>query len=574
MAKSVGPVDPGKQLPKDPNVRLERTDRTDVVEGPNRGLAFQDGREDKPVTLNDGGPGAIRSTGIRVPGPMAGVEGHYFHPERTVGEGGIINSPLAPPWPSDTAGIERLLREDYPLVPGLPDAADKVQRAAMDKVAQDPRAFAKKLALRLRNEQQIRTIERNQKIQDGFDHLLAGPDAGSVPGRAAALVSMIRTGLPKELPADATPEYQATFEWLTQGEGADRDRKIFDGLRKQFRAGEAKVFGEALQGGLAEGRSLPAAVQGALDRIPVPVTVEVDGLKPAMSGDFAFGPRQKSWKGNALDAIDGTKLGAALFNTALHPAATLLSALVFEEVVNDAMSNPSAYGFEQMDRFGVAMMAGGVAAGKGFTAKNVHLPVQFIYDADGESNTTAFDGVRHIAQGAAEQAGREVDVKMVGVHTDPVAAYLRALFRSMHPDPSIGEGRMPGEVAIVSSHTDGVRNMRSMAQRMAEEGTGEPLILTNTTHPPKTIEPSELAEHDWTFESLRQTIFDITDHIREHSALPQTVKDRFPPDSFMGQQIVPVIEQVLADPKSEPMRNLVMARLQEDRHALENFYRH
>ncbi|HJL42645.1 MAG TPA: hypothetical protein RMG48_15175, partial [Myxococcales bacterium LLY-WYZ-16_1] len=73
MAKSVGPVDPGKQLPKDLDVGLERTGRTDVVKESNRGLAFQDGREDKPVTLNDGGPGAIRSTGIRVPGPMAGV---------------------------------------------------------------------------------------------------------------------------------------------------------------------------------------------------------------------------------------------------------------------------------------------------------------------------------------------------------------------------------------------------------------------------------------------------------------------------------------------------------------------
>lgn len=457
---------------------------------------------------------------------LAEVGGVRFRPSRTVEEG-AFNSPLAPPWPRTTEGIVETLKHRYPLVDQLPAHADKVQRAFMKLVSSDPRAFARRVAQKFKMDQQRRTAERNAHITKAVsDVLMENPMASGA-------------------------------EIADRVEGRVRSKA----LKSQFRAGETDTYLEAFRLALSEGKDVPAANRLALKRIPIPVVVEVDAIKVA-SGDFANGPKKSGFKHNPLDAIDGPKVGAALYNTALHPAATLLSALVLEEVVKDATERPSDYGFDQVDRLALAMMCGGVAAGKGFTSKNVALPVHFIYDADGESNTTAFEGVLALAKAS------KIDFLLVGIHTDPIAAYIRSLYRAL--DPENGEGRIPGEIASVSSHSDGVANMLRFAQRLKETKEGHPLILTNTTDPPSLLPLDHIRVPQ--FEALLPEVFRITDHIREHGRLPDEVKARFDKIPFMRDDIIPRLERALTDPKNEPMTQLVLGRLAEDRDALRSYY--
>lgn len=484
-------------------------------------------RQTVPVISDGGTADRLDAGGKKLPVATV-IGGAPFTPQRTQGERGTYNSPLAPKWPEGSGAIEDLLRNRFPMIQGLPANAAKVQEAFMKMVSSDPRAFAKRVAQKVKMDQQRRTAERNAKITKAMsDVLMAHPMATK----------------------------DELFAQVQSAVGAKP-------LKGQFRAGEAQIYLDRFKASLDAGMDFPAANRAALKQIPVPVVVEVDAIKAA-SGDFANGPAPSQFKDNPLESLDGAKVGAALFNTALHPGATLVSALIFEEVVKDAVANPADYGFDHLGgEYAMAMMGGGVAAGKGFTSKNLNLPVQFIYDADGESNTTAFEGLLRIAQES------NIDFMMVGIQTDPLAAYLRSLYRAL--DPVDGEGRIPGEIASVSSHTDGVANMMQFARHLRDTGAGQAVILTNTTDPPSRVDIDSVEVPK--FEALRPQIFAITDHVRKHGTLPDDVKKRFENIPFMRDQIIPKLEKALTDPANEKMRNLVLGRLAEDRDALKKYY--
>jgi len=293
------------------------------------------------------------------------------------------------------------------------------------------------------------------------------------------------------------------------------------------------VFSTALEQGSQRGSALKAM----LDAVRVPLKIETDEIK-LMSPHF--NGAKVDLRGTAYDGGDPSKVGPAVFNTALHPTATAVARVALELVMRQ-IDGP------------VVVMAGGVAAGKGFAAQKANFDdsdAVIIYDSDGESSQTFIDAVQAIAA----RTGNEV--RMVGVITDPVAAWLRAVHRAFD------QGRTVSETAFAYSHSTGVENMIISARKMKERGQDVVLIDNNTW--PKLYEGAPPPPMD--FKKAYGQIKDITDSLERTGRVPEWVQEAFADNDYMLNQVIEPLEAKMADPSQSPQRKAIFDSLKEDRH--------
>ena len=282
------------------------------------------------------------------------------------------------------------------------------------------------------------------------------------------------------------------------------------------------------------------ARRAMLDAVHVPLKIETDEIK-LMSPHFN-GQRIRLGQ-SVYDGADAAKIGPAVFNTALHPTATALARIAVELALKET-DGP------------VVVMAGGVAAGKGFAAQKANFDdrdAAVIFDPDGESSQTFLETIEALAT----EHGTEV--RLVGVVTDPIAAWLRALGRSFE------EGRTVSETAFSHSHSTGVENMIAGAQRMRARNKDVVLIDNNAW--PKLYEGEP--PPPMSMEATYGKITDITDSLDQTGRVPDWVREAFYDNDYMMKHVIDPLEAKMQDPDRLQERKAIFDSLKEDRRVFE-----
>lgn len=319
-------------------------------------------------------------------------------------------------------------------------------------------------------------------------------------------------------------------------EAAGQALQHISGLKPGSRAKLLEAFATRIR----EGGTVSEAGKAMLGAVHVPLKIETDEIK-LMSPHFRG---VKVDVGHSVyDGADAAKIGPAVFNTALHPTATAIARLAVELALKST-DGP------------LVVMAGGVAAGKGFAAKKANFDdsdAAIVFDPDGESSQTFLETVENLA---AENGN---EVRMVGVVTDPVAAWLRALNRSFE------EGRTVSETAFSHSHSVGVENMITNAREL--KARGHDVVLIDNNAWPKLYEGEPPAPM-----GLQETygrVKDITDALDRTGRVPDWVRQVFDGNRYMLESVIDPLEQKMQNPKLLQERKAIFDSLMEDRSVFE-----
>ena len=297
---------------------------------------------------------------------------------------------------------------------------------------------------------------------------------------------------------------------------------------------------DAFSGAINEGQGVRAATDRMLSAVHVPLKIETDEIK-LMSPHFSG--RKVDLGNSVYDGADKAKIGPAIFNTALHPTATAVARIALELLLRET-DGP------------LVVMAGGVAAGKGFAAKKANFDdsdAAVVFDPDGESSQTFLETVESLAA----QHGNEM--RLVGVVTDPVAAWLRAVNRSFE------EGRTVSETAFAHSHSVGVENMLTGARGLRARGRDVVLIDNNTFPKLYNGEPPAPMGLQETFGRIK----DITDTLDQTGRVPNWVRRDFGGNDYMMKYVIGPLEQKMAEPGRLQERKAIFDSLKEDRSVFE-----
>ncbi len=490
--------DRGRQTSKGGPTQLDEGDGLtgQRVRAPDASLAVS-------VAVRTEGPGVMQAKVKGLASPSAEVEVHWQPDlqDRTI-QGLTRFTPVSTPWAPTFEGAVEAARHVQPL-PNLSPSVRQAERTFRAMVKKDPVALA---------EAYLTQAKVNQK------RLRARTQAA------------IKEELSKELKGVDRSQPEALIV------AAERALDQTSGLKAGSRAKLLQAFSTRIR----EGASLKEAAESLLATVHVPLKIETDEIK-LMSPHFN-GTRVNL--GNSVyDGADATKIGPAVFNTALHPSATAIARIALELVLRET-DGP------------LVVMAGGVAAGKGFAAKKANFDdsdAAVVFDPDGESSQTFIDTVEALA---AEHGN---EMRLVGVVTDPVAAWLRALNRSFE------EGRTVSETAFSHSHSTGVENMITAADGLRERGHDVVLIDNNAW--PKLYEgrpppPMGLQE---TYGRIK----DITDVLDQTGRVPDWVTKAFQKNEYMMEHVIRPLEQRMQDPRLLQERKAIFDSLKEDRSVFE-----
>ncbi len=440
------------------------------------------------------GPSATtpRAGGEKGALPLTGT----WHPDLSArGDTGMTKfTPVSTPWPKTWDDAVQAARSVKPL-PELTPSVRAAESSFRDLVAQDPAGAA---AAYLRQAKVVRA-RYVAELQQQVKAALAGLEAG--PGLAAA---------------------------------AEAKLAAIGNLKPSVRA---KVLETLLLA--AKASELPKAIDAALTRVQVPLKIETDEIK-LMSPHFNGTKVQLG--GSPYEGADAAKIGPAIFNTALHPTATAVARLALELALNDLAPG------EQ-----VVVMAGGVAAGKGYAAKKANFDgaeAKLVFDPDGESSQTFLETL------SAMTEERGLKLKVVGVVTDPIAAWLRAMSRAFE------EGRTVSETAFAHSHTTGVDNLVAAARHLATRGVEVALVDNNQS--PRVMAPGE-APKTMTMAEAYAKVTDITDSLKRTGDVPAWVREQYAANPYMMASVIEPLRARMHDPASFTQKAAIFDSLREDR---------
>lgn len=206
--------------------------------------------------------------------------------------------------------------------------------------------------------------------------------------------------------------------------------------------------------------------RGQSQRFGGPLVIEVDEIK--MLCPYYREPFNMKGREDPYSRTDREKISAAIYNKALHATATGVARIAFETAL-DQLPPESV----------VMVMAGGVAAGKGYAVanmKDIQKGVGLVLDPDGESSQTFLPTVH----GMVAERGHQL--RFVGVRTEPELAWTRCLDRASK------KGRLPDEALFAHSHSRGVENMvKGLAWLDQQDSPG--ILIDNGGDTPRRVEP-------------------------------------------------------------------------------------
>lgn len=421
-------------------------------------------------------------------------------------------SPVSAPWAAAgdrTAAISAV--RNAQILPGLKDDVLAAALAFRNAIAKDPSAAAEAFIFAMASEQKSQTNRLREDVRGALQPVIrqfSEPDAERVRQTAALL--------------------GASIEVPSRSGGAERIREVSPELRARFMA--------ALEGGLRDGQPFAVATEQALSTLSIPLKLETDAIKLLSSH---FSGERIDLKDTAYEQADATKVGPAQYNTALHPMATGLMRLAAERVID---------GLAPGDE--VVVMAGGVAAGKGFAAKQASLgfdTAKVLFDFDGESSQAMLSTLLDMCR------SRGVQMNVVGVVTDPVAAHIRSLTRTRE------EGRTVSETAAAYSHTVGVDNLIRFAEAhrgspdvevVFVENKGKPMLFDGLPPPPPA------------FGETLEAFQAITDGMVQQGRVPDWVRARYDGREGASLFMMGKIDEL----EQHGLPSFVVDSLMEDRH--------
>ena len=411
-------------------------------------------------------------------------------------------TPVSIPWATTMDGALEAAR-NVPSLPNLSPSVRQAEQTFRTMVRQDPYGVASAYLTQVKASRQRLLARTRSAVREAVTDGLKGvdqEDASAVKAKAEHALATV------------------------------------PGLKPSKRAKLLTVFSRRL----SEDGDIKKATQRMLDAVHVPLKIETDEIK-LMSPHFT-GTRVRLGD-SVYDGADAAKIGPAVFNTALHPTATAVARIALEILLKET-DGP------------LVVMAGGVAAGKGYAAKKANFDdsdAAIVFDPDGESSQTFLDTVQQIAA----QTGN--DVRLVGVVTDPVAAWLRALNRSFE------EGRTVSETAFAHSHSTGVENMITGARQMQADGNDVVLINNNTV--PKLYEGEPPAPMD--LQETYSKVKDITDALDQTGRVPEWVRAQFGGNAYMMKYVIGPLEEKMQNPSRLYEKKAIFDSLKEDRRVFE-----
>lgn len=420
-------------------------------------------------------------------------------------------SPVSEPWASakDERGAVEAVR-DAKILPGL---EVDVLAAALDfrrDLAADPKGAANAFIFAMASEQKVQTNRLREDVRTVLAPLIRRfAEAPTARADEAEQILSGKLSLP------------------SRTGGQDRTREV----SAELRAGFMRV----LRSELASEAPFAVAVEKALSSLEVPLKLETDAIK-LLSAHFSG--ERISLKDTPYEQADATKVGPAQYNTALHPMAAALMRLVVGMVLDRLRPGDD-----------IVVMAGGVAAGKGFAAKKASLgfdTAKVLLDFDGESSQSMLSTLLELCR------DRGVRMNVVGVVTDPIAAHIRSLTRTHE------EGRTVSETAAAYSHTVGIDNLTRFAEAHGGADDVEVVFIENKGRP---VRYDGLPPPPPSFEDTVRQFTEITDAVVERGAVPDWVRARY--DGREGSN--PFMLDKITELETNGLAGFVVDSLMEDR---------